>query len=117
MACVPKVLVLVAVPPLATNPTELPTHRFGEPGVIVIAEGVGFTVTVIELVDAVHGLFEILHVNVYVPGPPAGVNTAVGLDKELNCDVKVLGPLTDQAPVPTVGVLAAKVTVPDGQID
>lgn len=48
--------------------------------------------------------------NVYTPVPPAGVKVAVGEVALLNCDVEVEGPLTTvQAPVPTVGVLAASV--------
>ena len=56
------------------------------------------------------GEFEIVHRKVYAPGPPAGVNVAVGFDTLLNCAVEVLGPLTtDHCPVPTDGLLAASV--------
>jgi hypothetical protein len=47
-----------------------------------------------------------------------GVNVDVFEAVLLNCAVLVLGPLViDQTPVPVVGLFAAKVTVPPGQID
>lgn len=43
--------------------------------------------------DVPHDAILIVHVKTYVPGPPAGVNVAVGLVVLLNCDKLVLGPL------------------------
>ena len=60
---------------------------------------------------------DIVHVNVYVPAPPAGVKTAAGAEVLLNWVVNALGPLTVHTPVPTVGVLAAKVAVLPKQTD
>lgn len=50
---------------------------------------------------------------IYVPIPPAGVNTAFLFVILLNCALLVLGPLsTSQLPEPTEGRLADKVAVP-----
>jgi hypothetical protein len=85
----------------------------------VIADVVGRAATFIDTLelDAVHGAFEIVHVRMYVPAPPAGVKVATGLVVVVNCANDVLGPeVIVHAPVPTVGELAANVTAPPTQI-
>ena len=71
--------------------------------------GCGLTIISTSSKDGVHGAFEIVQRNVYVPGPPAGVKVAVGLVVLLNCVVLVFGPLTIvHAPDdPAPGVFAA----------
>src|SRR5580698_1004179 len=86
--------------------------QIAELGLCVTVIGVGEELTVIATVDVddVQLPLEIVQVSVYVPAPPAGVNTADGFAVLLNWAADVLGPLaTDHTPVPTVGVLAARV--------
>jgi len=77
-----------------------------------------FTVIVTVEFDTGHGAFVMDHCKTYEPAPPAGVNTAVGLAVLLNCVANKLGPLlTVHAPTPTAATFAAKVAVPELQID
>jgi hypothetical protein len=64
------------------------------------------------LVEGVQGAFEIVQRSTYVPGVD-GVNTAAGFAVLSNWLPLKSGPLnTLQAPVPTAGVLAARVAEP-----
>ena len=98
--------------------TEPPWQKvIGPPAEIVGIDGSALTVTVTLDVDAVHGALLIVHLKMYEPAPPAGVNVAVGFAVLLNCAVDVLGPLTiDHNPVPIAGVFAASVVLPPTQI-
>jgi hypothetical protein len=65
-------------------------------------------------VDAVHGLFDIVHLNVYV-APAVPVKVDVGLDGVVIVPPVPLTML--QAPVPFDGALPANVTVVNPQVD
>ena len=52
-----------------------------------------------------------------MPWPPEGVNVAVGFAVLLNWAEELDWPVTDQAPVPTPGVLAASTAEPGRQMD
>ena len=84
--------------------------------VLLVTLAVGFWLNVITTssVDEVHGLFEIVHLKVYVE-PATPLKEDVGLDAVAivpHVPVTIL-----QAPVPTVGVLPARVTFVNPQVD
>ena len=76
---------------------------------------VGFRLNVITTssVDAVHGLFDIVQLKVYVE-PAVPIKVEVGLDAVVIVPPVPLTML--HAPVPTVGVLPARVTVVNPQV-
>ena len=76
----------------------------------------GFWLNVITTssLDAVHGEFDIVHLNVYVD-PAVPLNVDVGLDELLN--VPPLPLTIDHKPVPTDGLFPAKVTVVSPQVE
>jgi hypothetical protein len=80
-------------------------------------EGTAYTLIVTLDDEGLHGALVIVQVNTYVPAPPRGENVDVGLAELLNWLAVKFGPLaTVHAPVPTVGVLAARVVLPVTQI-
>jgi hypothetical protein len=75
----------------------------------VAVVGAAFEVIVTVFADAAHGLFEIVQVSTYVPAV-VGVNVEELEAVLLNCVKLKLGPeVTLHAPVPTLGMFAAKV--------
>ena len=77
------------------------------------AVGIRLNVILTSSVDAAHGAFEIVHLKTYaVPAAPENVD--VGLDGVVTVPPTPLTIL--QLPVPTVGVLAASVTLVNPQV-
>jgi hypothetical protein len=76
--------------------------------------GVVLNVITTSSVDGVHGLFEIVHLKVYVE-PAVPIKVEVGLEGVVIFPPVPLTML--QAPVPTEGVLPARVTVVKPQVD
>ena len=70
--------------------------------------GVALTDITTSSVEAVHGELEIVHLRVAVPGFDNPVTPDVGEDGVV---IVALPDTTDQAPVPAVGVLPARVVV------
>lgn len=124
-------LLNVPVPPLTTlhwpvpvpgvlppNEAEVPEAQIVCVPPTVAVVGVPATVITTSSVREGHGLLLIVQRSVYVPAPPAGVNVAVGEVVLLNWPLEVEGPeTTDQAAVPTEGVLAERTAAEVWQMD
>jgi hypothetical protein len=101
------------VAPDAVNVVELPAQIVALPTVNVTV-GIVLNVITTSSVDGVQGLFEIVHLNVYVE-PAKPLKVEVALDGVVIVPPVPLTML--QAPVPTEGVLPARVTVVNPHVD
>ena len=105
-----------APPPLSV--TIEPAHTVAAGAAEAVTAGSALTVIVKLLDEEAHGELEMVQLKTYEPAPPAGVNVDVFDAVLLNCEARVLGPLTTvHAPVPVDGALAASVADEPMQID
>jgi hypothetical protein len=107
--------VLVTVPELTVTPTEYVNKSAAQfAAVLIVMVGNALKVMLTSSVDGVHGALVIVHLRTYaVPAVP--VKVLVGL-----VGVVTVPPVPDMilhAPVPTAGVLAARVTVVRPHVD